>query len=130
MHVAIADMQMTLWSLIWCPIIFPPLFFLFSMISGQIEISLSPAVWSIDVHQLVSGADPKHKWARCDAHSSSAMGHSRPMHSVPVPINVRCYSNSDIYCWRSEVTLRAICGHSGETINLLAWSDRRTGYLP
>jgi hypothetical protein len=100
------------------------------MISGQIEISLSPAVWSIDVHQLVSGADPKHKWARCDAHSSSAMGHSRPMHSVPVPINVRCYSNSDIYCWRSEVTLRAICGHSGETINLLAWSDRRTGYLP
>ena len=45
------------------------------MISGQIEISLSPAVWSIDVHQLVSGADPKHKWARCDAHSSSAMGH-------------------------------------------------------
>jgi hypothetical protein len=24
------------------------------------------------------------------------LGHSRPMHSVPVPINVRCYSNSDI----------------------------------
>jgi hypothetical protein len=25
----------------------------------------------------------------------SQSGHSRPMHSVPVPINVRCYSNSD-----------------------------------
>jgi hypothetical protein len=30
------------------------------------------------------------------------------MHSVPVPINVRCYSNSDIIVRRSEVTLRAI----------------------
>jgi hypothetical protein len=29
------------------------------------------------------------------------------MHSVPVPINVRCYSNSDIIVRRSEVTLRA-----------------------
>ena len=37
----------------------------------------------------------------------SEMGHSRPMHSVPVPINVRCYSNSDIIVRRSEVTLRA-----------------------
>jgi hypothetical protein len=36
-----------------------------------------------------------------------AQGHSRPMHSVPVPIDVRCYSNSDIVVWRSEVTLRA-----------------------
>jgi hypothetical protein len=26
------------------------------------------------------------------------------MHSVPVPINVRCYSNSDIIVRRSEVT--------------------------
>jgi hypothetical protein len=34
----------------------------------------------------------------------SLMGHSRPMHSVPVPINVRCYSNSDIIVRRSEVT--------------------------
>ena len=25
----------------------------------------------------------------------SQMGHLRPMHSVPVPIDVRCYSNSD-----------------------------------
>ena len=38
----------------------------------------------------------------------SASGHSRPMHSVPVPINIRCYSNSDIIVRRSEVTLRAI----------------------
>jgi hypothetical protein len=30
------------------------------------------------------------------------------MHSVPVPINVRCYSNSDIIVRRSEMTLRAI----------------------
>ena len=30
------------------------------------------------------------------------------MLSVPVPINVRCYSNSDIVVRRSEVTLRAI----------------------
>jgi hypothetical protein len=32
------------------------------------------------------------------------------MHSVPAPINVRCYSNSDIIVRRSEVTLRAING--------------------
>ena len=32
------------------------------------------------------------------------------MHSVPVPINVRCYSNSNIIVRRSEVTLRAMCG--------------------
>ena len=35
----------------------------------------------------------------------------RPMHSVPVPINVRCYSNSDMIVRRSEVTLRAINTH-------------------
>jgi hypothetical protein len=35
------------------------------------------------------------------------MGHSRPMHLVPVPINVRCYSNSNPIVRRSEVTLRA-----------------------
>jgi hypothetical protein len=32
------------------------------------------------------------------------------MHSVPVPINVRCYPNSDVIVRRSEVTLRAISG--------------------
>jgi hypothetical protein len=37
----------------------------------------------------------------------SGMGHSRPMHSVPLPINVRCYSNSDIIVRRIEMTLRA-----------------------
>ena len=37
----------------------------------------------------------------------SGMGHSRPMHSVPVPINVRCHSHSDIIVGRSEVTRRA-----------------------
>jgi hypothetical protein len=37
-------------------------------------------------------------------------GHSQPMHSVPGPINVRCYSNSDIIVRRSELTLRAITG--------------------
>jgi hypothetical protein len=35
------------------------------------------------------------------------IGHSQPMHSVPVPINVRCYSNSDVIVRRSEVTQRA-----------------------
>jgi len=30
------------------------------------------------------------------------------MHSAPVPINVRCSSNSDMIVRRSEVTLRAI----------------------
>jgi hypothetical protein len=38
---------------------------------------------------------------------TDGMGHSRPMHSVPVPINVRCYSNSDIIVRRREMTLRA-----------------------
>jgi hypothetical protein len=37
----------------------------------------------------------------------SEMGHSRPTHSVPVPINVRCYSDSDIIVRRTEATLRA-----------------------
>jgi hypothetical protein len=35
------------------------------------------------------------------------MGHSRPMHSAPAPINVRYYSNSDMIVRRSEATLRA-----------------------
>ena len=40
----------------------------------------------------------------------SALGHSRLMHSIAVPINVRCYSNSDIIVWRSKVTLKANSG--------------------
>ena len=35
----------------------------------------------------------------------SLSGHSRSMHSLPVPINVRCYSDSDMIVRRSEVTL-------------------------
>jgi hypothetical protein len=34
------------------------------------------------------------------------------MHSVPVPTNVRCYSNSDIIVRRSEVTIRARKRHA------------------
>jgi hypothetical protein len=34
------------------------------------------------------------------------------MHSVSVPIDVRCYSNSDIIVRRSEVTQGAISGQS------------------
>jgi len=34
-------------------------------------------------------------------------GHSRLMHSVLVPIDVRCYSDNAIIIRRSEVTLRA-----------------------
>ena len=39
-----------------------------------------------------------------------SLGHSRPIHLVPVPIKVRCYSNSDIIIRRGQVTLRAMCG--------------------
>ena len=39
--------------------------------------------------------------------NKSASGHSRPMHSAPVLINVCCYSDSDIIVRRSEATLRA-----------------------
>ena len=49
-----------------------------------------------------------------DGVRARALGHSRPMHSVPVPINVRCYSNSDIIVRRSEVTLRATFVHCGK----------------
>ena len=45
------------------------------------------------------------------AGSMSLMGHFRPMHSVPGPINVRCYSNNDIIVRRGEVTLRANLRH-------------------
>jgi len=72
-----------------------------------IQITRSPMCVCIDLQQLVSGADPTHRSARCNAHFTSEMGHSRPMHSVRVPINVRCYSNSAIIIRRSAVTLRA-----------------------
>jgi hypothetical protein len=41
------------------------------------------------------------------------MGHSRPMHLVPVPINVRCYSNSNPIVRRSEVTLGPLAEVTG-----------------
>ena len=50
------------------------------------------------------------------ASSMSLLGHSRPMHLVPVPINVRCYSNSNPIVRRSEVTLRANLNSSGQQI--------------
>ena len=39
-----------------------------------------------------------------------ATRHSRPMYSVPVPINVRCYSDSDIIVQLQQRTKRAMCG--------------------
>ena len=39
---------------------------------------------------------------------TDVMGHSRPMHSVPVAINFRCFPNSDIIFRRSEVRQWAI----------------------
>src|SRR5579859_7348270 len=51
----------------------------------------------------------------------SQVGHSRPMHLVPVPINVRCYSNSNPIVRRSEVTLR---GHKETWLS--AGSERPT----
>jgi hypothetical protein len=42
-------------------------------------------------------------------------GHSRPIHSAPAPINVRCYSNGAVIVGRSEVALRAITGLTGRT---------------
>ena len=57
----------------------------------------------------------------------SAAGHSRPMHSVRVPTNVRCYSNSAIIIRRSAVTLRAMSDrlHCGKTTNLFADHQQR-----
>jgi hypothetical protein len=39
------------------------------------------------------------------------------MHSVPVPINVRCYSDSAIIVRRSEVTLRANRRHLARLVH-------------
>jgi hypothetical protein len=50
------------------------------------------------------------------------VGHSQPMHSVPMPINVRCYSNSDVIVRRSEVTLRARLGQE-------RWLMRRAWHM-
>jgi len=53
----------------------------------------------------------------------SVQGHSRPMHSVPVPINVRRYSNSDIIVRRSEVTLWAMYGRRPRCKRNLTFSE-------
>ena len=70
---------------------------------------------------------------RRSASLMAEMGHSRPMHSVPVPINDRCYSNSDIIVRRIEVTLRAKnrllhCGKPAPCGALL--EARGTCYVP
>jgi hypothetical protein len=69
--------------------------------NGMVGRALAPPV--IEAGKEYQG---QRTWC-CDARSTSATGHSRPTHSVPVPIDVRCYSNSDIIVRRSEVTLRA-----------------------
>jgi hypothetical protein len=46
-----------------------------------------------------------------DALVTSEMSHSRPLHSVLVPIDVRCYSNNAVIVRRSAVTRRATHGH-------------------
>jgi hypothetical protein len=52
--------------------------------------------------------------------------HSLPIYSAPVPINVRCCSDSDIIIWRSEVTLSAINRHA--VVGLCQQSLRQTRF--
>jgi hypothetical protein len=70
----------------------------------------APAPTAVEAGISPGGID-HHFFRCCNAHSTSDMGHSRPIHSVPVPINVRCYSNSDMIVRRSEVTLRGTMRH-------------------
>ena len=49
----------------------------------------------------------------------SAVGQSRPMHSAQVPTFVRCYSNSDRFLRRSEMTLSAISVRELERIEVV-----------
>ena len=72
MHVATADMQMTLRSFIRSAMIFPP-FFLFSMMRAHKIVSLSPSLMRIDVRQLGSAADPTHSCRFRDAPLSAAL---------------------------------------------------------
>jgi hypothetical protein len=67
------------------------------------------------------------------ARQMAETGHSRPMHSVPVPINVRCYSNSDIIVRRNEATLRANNGSPalfdhfiGEQLHPIGYIDAKS----
>ena len=57
-------------------------------------------------------------------------GHSRPMRSVSVAINVRCYSKSDIIVRRSEVTQWATCGPARPIQFLAGRRRRRREYQP
>jgi hypothetical protein len=64
-----------------------------------------------------------------DALVTSEMGHLRPMHSGLVPINVRCYSYSDIIVRRSEVTRRAKTRH-GLSLPLLEFRAMASSLHP
>ena len=68
-------------------------------------------------------------------------GHLRPMHAVPAPINVRCYSDSDITFRRTEVTVRAQEQTSGPCLDNMisagatpgecaSFQSQRAGCLP
>ena len=48
-----------------------------------------------------------HNLCRLYLVNSSASGHSRPIHSAPLPADVRCASNSDRSRHESELTLSA-----------------------
>ena len=65
--------------------------------------------------------------------ATSVVGHSRPMHSAPVPINVRCYSNSDMIVRRSEVTLRAtfrlMQRSKQQSVRSLCWRGPQPGMV-
>jgi len=89
-------------------------------------------------HERPSGLPPSHLAPRPPLRvlrrsevlqQSVAEGHLRPMHSVRVPINVRCYSNSAIIIRRSAVTLRAnrVTSHRG---NFPAIGPREVGRRP
>jgi hypothetical protein len=63
---------------------------------------------------VISAGRLQREWgvlARCRlavlASSMSLMGHKRPSHPAPVPINVRCAPNSDRNLRRSEMSLSA-----------------------
>ena len=57
----------------------------------------------------------------------SGVGHLRPMHSVPVPIDVRCYSNSDIIVRRNEVPLRATSRHCCHSLDHFVGDSEQIG---
>ena len=58
------------------------------------------AVKKTELPGLLSNDYSRHRLRRArtiaEPFSLSVQGHSRPMHSLPVPINVRCCSHSDM----------------------------------